>query len=319
VSFPSLVDLMKGAKPFEIKLKFSLNGEASRFGLLIQGPNGWGEFAPFANHSATHQARWLQATIEMGWGNIPEPNKSSIPVNAIVPALPTSEVKDLVLSVGAKTIKVKFTASALAANLSILQNISEVIDKPKFRIDFNQKINPELVDDYLTALKDFDIEYLEEPSAESEIIKKIKEHYPIAIDETIRLQRDACDLKWVDSNSWADYWILKPIPLGGFNRTSQIVQQANRPVVISGSFDSSVGLYLTTLSASWLSDLPAGAATGALLQTDVISSPIAPAKGEITVKKITPETTVEPEMARIGKLFRQLENAYFELLQLEGQ
>jgi O-succinylbenzoate synthase len=319
VSIPSLVDLMKGAKPFEIKLKFSLNGEASRFGLLIEGPHGWGEFAPFANHSATHQARWLQAAIEMSWGNLPEPKKTSIPVNAIVPAMPNSEIKDLVTSVGAQNIKVKFSSHDLAADLSILQSISEVVHTPKFRIDFNQKMNPELVDDYLAALKDFDIEYLEEPSEESEIIKKIKEYYPIAIDETIRLQRDACDLSWADNYLWADYWILKPIPLGGFNRTSQIAKKANRPVIISGSFDSSVGLYLTTLSASWLSDLPAGAATGALLQTDVISSPIAPANGEIVVKKITPETIIEPEMARIGKLFRQLENAYFELLQLEGQ
>ena len=318
MSIPSLVDLMKGAKPFEIKIKFSLNGESARFGLLIQGPNGWGEFAPFANHTATHQARWLQAAIEMGWGNIPEPNKASIPVNAIVPALPSSEIKNIVSSVGAQTIKVKFSSTDLAADLAILQSISEVIKSPKFRIDFNQKIDPNLVDSYLAALKDFEIEYLEEPSEEFEIIKKIKNHFPIAIDETIRLQRDACDLNWIEKYSWADYWILKPIPLGGFHRTSQIAKSANKPVVISGSFDSSVGLYLTTLSASWLSELPAGAATGALLQTDVIDSPLTPANGEIMVKKIAPKTIIEPEMARIGKLFRQLENAYFELLQLEG-
>lgn len=318
MSIPSLVDLMKGAKPFEIKLKFSLNGESSRFGLLIQGPNGWGEFAPFANHTATHQARWLQAAIEMGWEEIPEPNKTKIAVNAIVPSLSESEIKKLVSSVGSQSVKVKFASTNLAADLAILQRIAEVIEAPKFRIDFNQKINPELVDDYLSALKDFDIEYLEEPSLEAEIVTKIQKYFPIAIDETIRLQRDACDLNLVDKFSWADYWILKPIPLGGFHRTSQIAQSANKPVVISGSFDSSVGLYLTTLSASWLSELPAGAATGALLQTDVIDTPLTPVNGEIMVKRIAPKTIIEPEMARIGKLFRQLENAYFELLQLEG-
>ena len=73
MTLPSLVDLMKGAKPFEIKLKFSHQAETSRFGLLFEGENGWAEFAPFSYHSATHQARWLQAALEMGWGNLPEP------------------------------------------------------------------------------------------------------------------------------------------------------------------------------------------------------------------------------------------------------
>lgn len=318
MSVPSLVELMKAAKPFEVKLDFALRGESSRFGLLIEGPNGWGEFAPFAYHSASHQARWLQAAIEMGWGNLPKPNKREIPVNAVIPALTLNKVAALVKAVGAQTVKVKFAAKNLAADLSILKEIAQVIDKPIFRIDFNQELTPADADNYLAALADFEIEYLEEPSEDLTVINRIKDKFPIAIDESIRLQSDATDLTWTSRYPWADYWILKPIPLGGFHRVEKIVQAATKPVVISGSFDTSCGLYLTTLAASWFSALPAGAATGALLTSDVITKTLVPKNGMISVQKISPNSIIAPPESVVGKLFRQLEAAYFELVQLEG-
>lgn len=309
---------MKGAKPFEIKLDFTLRGESSRFGLLLAGPNGWGEFAPFAYHSASHQARWLQAAIEMGWGELPNPKKTQIPVNAIVPSLDLKKIKELVKAVGSQTIKVKFSAQDLKKDLEIVERISEVITDPIFRIDFNQALSNQATDSYLAALVDYKIEYLEEPSEDLAVVQKIKEKFPIAIDESIRLQANATDLTWMQKFGWADYWILKPIPLGGFERTAQIAQAANKPIVISGSFDSSCGLYLTTLAASWLSDLPAGAATGSLLKTDVTADTLVPHNGTISVEKVTPDSIISPPESVVGKLFRQLEAAYFELVQLEG-
>lgn len=318
MTLPSLVDLMKGAKPFEIKLKFSHQAETSRFGLLFEGENGWAEFAPFSYHSATHQARWLQAALEMGWGNLPEPKSKKVLVNSIVPTLPLTKVETLVKNNGAQTVKVKFASKSLKSDIEILEKIASVINKPKFRIDFNQGLTSDLVEGYLAALSDFEIEYLEEPSKDKLIIDKIKDSFALAIDESIRLQNNAVDLTWVNEFSWADYWILKPIPLGGFARTQQLAEVATKPIVISGSFDSSCGLYLTTLSASWLSDLPAGAATGSLLETDVIENPLKPVNGEIVVEKVVPEIIRPPADAIIGKLFRQLEAAYYELVQLEG-
>lgn len=318
MTLPSLVDLMKGAKPFEINLDFALRGESSRFGLLLKGPNGWGEFAPFAYHSANHQARWLQAAIEMGWGKLPNPKKSEIPVNAIVPGIDLNLAEKVVRLVGSETIKVKFFTNDLASDIKILEKISQIVKNPKFRIDFNQALQPKATEDYLAALADFKIEYLEEPSADISVIKRLQDKLPIAIDESIRLQTNAVDLSWVKKYDWADYWILKPIPLGGYRRTEIIAQAANRPVVISGSFDSSCGLYLTTLTASLLSELPAGAATGVLLKTDVITNTLVPKNGMINVEKITPNSIITPPESVIGKLFRQLESAYFELVQLEG-
>lgn len=318
MSIPSLVDLMKGAKPFEIKLEFTLRGDSSRFGLLLAGPKGWGEFAPFANHSASHQARWLQAAIEMGWGELPKPKKTEIPVNAIVPSLDKKKVQALVQSVGAQTIKVKFLAQDLKTDLQILESITEVIDNPIFRIDFNQSLSDATTDNYLAGLADYKIEYLEEPSEDLAVIDKVKERFPIAIDESIRLQANAANMTWMQKFDWADYWILKPIPLGGFERTQRIAQVAKKPIVISGSFDSSCGLYLTTLAASWLSDLPAGAATGSLLKSDVTANTLLPKNGSISVQKVTPDSIISPPESVVGKLFRQLKAAYFELAQLEG-
>ncbi len=319
MSLPSLVDLMKGAKPFQINLKFALNSESARFGLLLPGPQGWGEFAPFAHHPITHQARWLQAAIEMGWGNLPAPKTEKVLVNAIVPTMDQLKLAEVVAAVGAKTVKVKFNGEDTTADIQKLTDVLAIRNDAVFRIDFNQTLKLEKVKDYLAALSDYKIEYLEEPSSDSKIINEIQKKYPIAIDETIRLQLNATDLAWLNEYSWADYWILKPIPLGGFKRVELIAKASQKPVVISGSFDSSVGLYLTTLCASWFSDLPAGAATGSLISQDVINNPLVASKGEILVTRVEPQAVITPSEERVGKLFRQLEAAYFELLQLEGQ
>ncbi len=56
-TMPELADLMHDAVPFALPLTRGFRGLAVREGLLIRGPSGWGEFAPFADYSPHRSAR----------------------------------------------------------------------------------------------------------------------------------------------------------------------------------------------------------------------------------------------------------------------
>ena len=76
-----------GAVGFSLQLTTQFRGTSRRQGLLIKGPAGWGEFAPFPEYDDDESARWLAAAIEAAWLGWPSPERTTIAVNAIVPAV----------------------------------------------------------------------------------------------------------------------------------------------------------------------------------------------------------------------------------------
>ena len=84
---PSVAELLDGALGFAIPLVTPFRGTRVREGLLLRGPVGWAEFAPFPEYGADESARWLSAAIEAGWIGWPDAVRDVVPVNAIVPAV----------------------------------------------------------------------------------------------------------------------------------------------------------------------------------------------------------------------------------------
>ena len=58
------IPLLLPATPFAVPFAASFRGLNQREGVLIEGPAGWGEFAPFADYGPEQDARWLAAAIE---------------------------------------------------------------------------------------------------------------------------------------------------------------------------------------------------------------------------------------------------------------
>ena len=56
--------VLDAAVPFAVGLRRTFRGVDVREGLLIKGPSGWGEFAPFDDYSDVAAARWLDCAIE---------------------------------------------------------------------------------------------------------------------------------------------------------------------------------------------------------------------------------------------------------------
>ena len=91
------------AVPFRVPLNRRFRQVEHREGMLFCGPSGWGEWAPFPEYDDWEAARWLAAAVEAAWGTWPEPVRSHVPVNVVVPALPPEDIAGYVTDAVAQT------------------------------------------------------------------------------------------------------------------------------------------------------------------------------------------------------------------------
>ena len=305
-----LHDLLESAVPFALPLARTFRGLDVREGVLIPGPCGWGEFAPFDDYSDEAAARWLTAAIEAAFDERPQAVRDSILVNAIIPmcdaqdaALMTREA----VARGCTTIKVKVGSADVADDIARVAAIREVLGSTgAIRIDANAAWS---LDDAVIALRElatFGLEYAEQPCATADLrALRSRTSVRLAVDEGIR-QSDEPESVGRDLAEIADVAILKPQTLGGVAATVRMAERlrdhAGMPVVISGSLDSSVGLSAVVEAAAAVPDLPfaCGLGTGALLAADVVETPLIPVAGRIAVGRVAPdETALAQAQARV--------------------
>lgn len=299
----TLAELCEGAVPFRLRLNARFRGVGQREGWLIQGPSGWGEFAPFDDYPPALAARWLRAAIDAAWGSAPTTFRDSVPVNAIIPAADERTVRDLAQAAverGCTTMKVKVATGDSAADIArvaaVRDTVDALCDTGRIRLDANaawtfeqaQKVLPLLVE---AAGR---VEYVEQPCAALVDCARVRHlgHAPVAVDEGVRLAADLEDeALWREVRDAADVVIVKPIPLGGIDAVLRVAQRAGRPLVVSGSLDSSVGLMYSVLAAAALPDLPfaCGLGTGALLADDLVTSTVMPHAGVIAPHRLAPD------------------------------
>jgi hypothetical protein len=130
-----------------VPLATRFRGVTSREGVVLHGPSGWGEFAPFAEYPPPVAARWLAAAIEAAWGTWPAPLRDEVPVNLIVPELdPVAaavHVRACLDRDGTTTAKVKVSGSGdLGADEDRVAAVRAALDHAgvpgaRIRIDVN--------------------------------------------------------------------------------------------------------------------------------------------------------------------------------------
>ena len=283
---------------FALPLKHSFRGISIREGVLFEGPNGWAEFAPFADHSDEHAGRWLTAAIEQAYGEWPTPIRQSVPVNAILPIVDPVTTRTLVddaLAVGITTIKTKVGAGDFDADVERIAAIRGALDDAgiagAIRVDTNQQWTLDQAIERLTVLDAIadGLEYAEQPVADHADLVALRRAVDvrIAIDESIRLAADPT-AAIARAREAADVVILKSIPLGGVRRALELAEQSDLPLVVSGSLDTRVGLTSGLWLAASLPELPyaCGLATHTLLSADV--APTAVVEGKIRVERVSP-------------------------------
>ena len=299
-----------------IPVKANFRGINFREIALFEGPAGWSEFSPFIEYSNKESSTWLKAAIEGATKEPPKPIRDQVEINATLPNVKVSEVKELLAGFnGCNTIKIKI--NDFETDQALLIECLKEIPKAKFRLDVNGGWALEEaianVQSYEKAFGSL-IEYIEQPCTDFADLNSLRNStgIKIAVDESIRkyLAGDLTKIKEV-----ADIAIIKWAPTGGIDAALEVIEKIGLPVVISSALDSSVGISHGLSLAEAVPNLygACGLGTVCLLEGDVTSNPLMPINGIIKNRKVIPDR-IEEFKAESGrqKWWQDRANAVYE-------
>jgi O-succinylbenzoate synthase len=290
---------------YSIPLTTRFRGITVREGLLLQGPAGWGEFCAFPEYDDAEAAAWFAGAWEAAHEGWPEPVRSTVPVNCIVPAVEPARAQEMVRASGCTTAKVK-VADHPASMGEDLERVAAVRDalgpSGHIRVDANTGWT---VDQAVVAIRSLDkaaggLQYVEQPCVTVEELAAVRRRVGvrIAADEAIR---KAADPLAVSLKEAADVAILKCLPLGGVRRALRVAESVGLPCVVSSALESSVGLAAEIALAGALPTLEfaCGLGTGRLFTTDVVADAdrLVPVQGELPVLRTAPDPVRRNEVA----------------------
>jgi o-succinylbenzoate synthase len=196
--------------------------------------------------------------------------------------------------------KIKVVGAGVEQKLSSLRKtISSLPAGSKFRLDFGGRAEEAEILTLLKALKNEDIDYLEDPSTDLELLRRIKDDFGVSI---------ALDQCAVEQDSFECYLqagvfetlVIKPALYGGlsavFERAS-LCAEAGLKVAVSSCFESEVGLAASLqLAAALPAELShCGLATLELFRGEQPQE-LLPVDGKLIVPE-KPGLGVEPNLA----------------------
>ncbi|PPK97484.1 O-succinylbenzoate synthase [Kineococcus xinjiangensis] len=289
----ALSDVLERAAVVRLPLRTRFRGVAEREAVLLRGPAGWGEFAPFLEYGPTEAARWLAAALESAWTGSPPAVRDWVEVNATVPAVPAAQVRQVLARYdGCTTVKVKVAepGQGLADDVDRVRAVREVLGPAgRIRVDANAAWSLDEAERALRALAPVGLEYAEQPCADLADLARLRVRLAaagvdvlLAADESIRKAEDPLR---VAAAGAADVVVLKVAPLGGIRPALAVAQACGLPVVVSSALDTSVGIAAGVALAAALPELPfaCGLGTAALLAADVTPRPWVPVAGRLPV------------------------------------
>ena len=273
--------ILDSLRVINLPMKVNFRGINHREVALFKGPQGWAEFSPFLEYSDEESARWLACAIEAATQAPPALYRSSIGVNATMPALNgESEIAQILTGFpGCTTIKIKVGTNE-KEDLERIATVRKLSPQSKIRIDVNGLWSVDHAAKFLELCGQ--IEYVEQPCATADELRELKSRVDVKIvgDEILR---KSANLFEIDLRGAIDILMLKVQPLGGIQNAHALAAHHKMPVVVSSALESAVGInYGLTLAASFQElSFDCGLATGSLLATNVADIPIVDGKMEI--------------------------------------
>jgi O-succinylbenzoate synthase len=294
-ALPPVEELLANAHVVSLPMRVKFRGIMQRESLLLQGPAGWGEFCPFPEYGDAEASRWLAAAIEAGWQGFPAPLRTSVPVNATVPAVAAHRVADVLARFGrvdAVKVKVAEKGQSLDDDVARLHAVRAALPDAAVRVDANGGWDVPGAVEALTRLAPVGLEYAEQPVPSIEGLAEVRARLRdagtpvlIAADESVRKETDPLRVARAGA---ADLIVVKVAPLGGVRRALDIVAQAGLPAVVSSALDTSVGIRAGLALAAALPDLPyaCGLGTVSLFESDITLDPLVADDGAIRLRDV---------------------------------
>lgn len=283
---------------FAIPLTDEVDGRQVCEGMLIEGPQGWGEFAAPAGAAPERAARWLTAAIEVGTVGWPDPVRGRVPVAVTIPPVSAERARQLVSDAGCRSAVVHVGGS-LADDIARVEAARDALGpNGTIRCDADGRWD---VDTAIAAIGALDraaggLEFVEQPCATLDEVAQVRRgvEIPIAVDQSIR---DAAEPVRLSLTGVADLAVLTVGPLGGVRRALRVAETCGLPCVVAAELGSSIGIAGGLALAGVLPD--AGFAselgTARLLAGDLVTDArsLIPFDGYLPVAPMPPGPDVE--------------------------
>ncbi|MBC3186084.1 o-succinylbenzoate synthase [Corynebacterium sp. zg-331] len=307
---PSLDDLLDRTHVVSLPMRARFRGITTREALLIEGPRGWGEWAPFVEYADAEAATWLASALESAYVGLPPAERDFVEVNATVPAVEPQRVPELLARYpGCRTVKVKVAekGQSLADDMARVAAVREEVPRARIRVDANRGWS---LDQAVAAARHLGpLDYMEQPCATAEELAALREilknkgiAVPVAADESIRRASDPFRVAKLCA---ADVAVLKVAPLGGVRRLVGIARRMRDHAIattVASALDTAVGMNAGLVAAAALPDpqAPAGLATQTLFVEDV-AEPRRLVGGRLSTAVVSPEPARLSGLAAAGE------------------
>jgi O-succinylbenzoate synthase len=276
--------------PFHARLRVPVGGIVERSGLLLEGPEGWGEWSPLPSWTAEERAAARRAAEEAATLPFPPPLRDHVEVSALVPRVAPAEAARLAAASGCRTIKVKVGDKESGARV---RAVREAGPGAHIRLDANGEWDEEQARRALSDLAPLDIEYVEDPVPTLEELARLRRRspVPVAAEMSVRTIEDARRLRRLDA---CDVLVIKPQRIGGIRAALAAADEAGVPSVPSSALETSVGLAAVLAVAAAIPALPfaAGLGTATLLEHDVVADPLIPERGTLVPRRPLVDTAL---------------------------
>jgi o-succinylbenzoate synthase len=282
------VDLTQAG--FRISLVHSFRGHRYREGVLLGGPQGWGEYSPLPGYSDGAEHRCLRAAIASACERWPKPERTSVPVHVTVPALSPGQAAAMVRSSGCSAAKVKVAEGDDEARVEAVRDA--LGPTGRIVIDANGAWDLDQARRALKVLGRYGIELAEQPVSGLEELARLRRliDIPVAADESVNTVDAAIMAAKLNA---ADVLVVKVQVLGGVHEAMRAVEASGLPAIVSSMLETSVGVSAGLALAAALPELPypCGLGVTPFLVGDVVKEPLVPVKGILLLRR--PEVDAE--------------------------
>lgn len=222
------------------------DGPDSVEGMLIEGPQGWGEFSPPEGCDDRRAARWLTAAIEVGTVGWPDPLRGRVPVSVTVPAVPAPRAYQIVTAAGCRSaaVRVAESAGSPAEDVDRIAAVREALGPgAAIRCDAGGGWSVETAMAVLPVLDRAagGLTVVVDPCPTTAENAEVRRRSGIRIGAR-RAIRDATDPRALDLRDSADVAFLGAAALGGVRRAMRIAEIVGLPCAVAADPRSSVAM-----------------------------------------------------------------------------
>jgi O-succinylbenzoate synthase len=252
-----------------------IDGSAAVFeGVLLEGPQGWGEFSPPDDCGVGDLGRWLTAATEPGTVGWPDAVRGRIPVAVGVSAVDPVRARQIVAESGCRSADVVVGEGSLADDVARLEAVRDELGQDgAIRLCAGGVWD---VDAAVSAIRFLiaaagRVEYVEQPCRSVEELAAVRRRVdvPVAVSASCLLE-DASSVAPIEA---ADIAVLACAPLGGVRRALRQAERLELPCVVASAVETSVGLAAGLALAGALAELPfaCGLGNATRLGGDIVS------------------------------------------------